>query len=121
MGEPVKVVASMESIRLPETQPEPDPDWKQRRTITGSPVSVFDQYPWAIRTDMSAWMTFSLEDRIRKAKAYSRSKGDPTERCEILLYIIRAESEHPLGQKGPKGPASVAFHGLFPEEKNASA
>jgi len=120
MGEPVKVVASMESIRLPNLGNKPEEAWPTQPIISGDPLSAFEHYDWHIKTELSGWMTFSPEDRLKKARVFVNSKKiDVDKKTKILNFIIWIESHHKLGRREP---AAVAFNALFPKEKpDASA
>ena len=119
--EPIKFVASTESIRIPTPQNVPEETLPKRPIIGDDPLSAFENYHTQIQTDLRGWMTFSVEARIEKAKRFSKLhqsdalKMDEDRRVKILNYIIWMESHHPLGKREP---AAVAFNGLFP--KNAS-
>jgi len=122
MQEPVIHNASQASIALP---PQIKAAEKPKGpTIEGDPLNAFEHFPFQIRTDLSAWMTFSEEERIRKAKAFSNLKGDelnkmnPDRRAKVLCYIIWLEAHHP---NGSRLPSAAAFNGLFPQKVTVGA
>ena len=112
MQEPVQHVASRHSVERPVYKPEE----QAQPTIVADPLTSFETYHFQIRTDLRNWMTFGVEDRIRRAKQFSNLKDDPQlrmtpeRRHKLVNYIIWLESTHP---RGHRDPAAVAFNGLF--------
>jgi hypothetical protein len=114
--QPVQHVASRHSVERPTipaaAQPPPQ--------IESDPLTSFEYFHFQVRTDLRLWMTFGLEERIEKAKRFSRMNEDPAfkvtpeRRHKILNYIIWLESTHPAGHRNP---AAVAFNGLFKKEE----
>ena len=121
MGEPIKFVASTEALRIPNYH-DPADEQKPKRPIIGdNPLNSFENYNAQVKTDLSSWMTFSVETRIERAKIWANQgktddklKIDMDRRCKILNYVIWLESHHPLGNSTV---AAIAFKGLFPNHK----
>lgn len=115
--EPVKFHHS-EMTRVPALDAVPEESLPQKPIIGDEPLNAFETYHWSIKTDLTNWMTFSVDDRMKKAKAYAQKGKDADKRAKILNFIIWYESHHP---KGNSNVAAIAFRGLFPKHLNDSA
>jgi len=118
MGTPVMYNASLESVKVPDTKAV---EARTTPKIDSDPLMAFENYHFSVKTDLKGWMTFSLDDRIKKAKQYVECstkmtetlKIDKARRHKILNYIIWIESHHPNGNRLA---AREAFMGLFPKD-----
>jgi hypothetical protein len=120
MLEPQKFVASTESLRV-NVSDGPNEDTLPVRPIIGdNPLNAFETYHLQVKTDLDKWMTYSAEDRFRRAKVFAAggqngTKVDEDKRAKILNYIIWLESHH---VSGDSMVAAIAFNGLFPGHKD---
>lgn len=94
----------------------------ERPRIEADPLTSFENFNSAVRTDLATWMTGTKDARIEKAKAFAAPltehfeatfKMTPARRVKTLNYIIWLESVHPNGERDV---AAVAFNGLFPKK-----
>ncbi len=117
MQEPVKHIASIESVRIPVLDGQNEDTLPVRPIIGDNPLNAFETYHLQVKTDLDKWMTYSPEDRFVRAKAFAARDGkvDEDKRAKILNYIIWLESHH-TGRDS--NVAAVAFHGLFPEHRD---
>lgn len=117
-GEPIKFVNN-EMVRVPILDDKPEESLPKSPIIGDEPLNSFESYHWTVKTELVGWMTFSEEDRMKKAKHWAGKKsGDMDQRAKVLNYIIWFESHHP---NGSSNVAALAFRGLFPKHLRDSA
>ena len=126
MGGPVTHNASMESVRIP-LSPERRMDPHEPVKIEKDPLLSFEFFHYEMKADLAGWMTFTEEDRKRRAALFSSTiladvkplfgrdeyRWTPARRNKVLNYIIWIESTH---QKGSREVARLCFNALFPKK-----
>lgn len=111
MGEPVKFVNNA-MINVPALDEKPEESLPKTPLIGDEPLNSFETYHWKVKTELTNWMGFSEEDRMKKAKSWAAKKqGDMDQKAKVLNYVIWFESHHP---NGSSNVAAIAFRGLFP-------
>lgn len=111
MKQPETYNASAVSV---EVMPQPPPETQEPR-IEDDPLTAFENYHYQVQADLRGWMTFAVDDRIRRLELFTKDsqtfKLDEARRRKALCYVIFMEAHHSLGERKVAARAFVLLFG----------